>query len=54
MAHGMDVFDAGKHLDKNDPGMPEFFRRLKDSKKKGKKAPPKKDKMMKDLQDYVK
>jgi hypothetical protein len=62
MAKGMDTFDARNHLDKNDPGMPQFLRKLKEHKgKKGKKKDPKEgskadhkeDKMMNHLQDFV-
>lgn len=53
---GMGAFDSRNHIDKDDPGMPQFLRAL--NKKKHKKDEPKKemkhDKMMNHLQDFVK
>lgn len=55
MPKGMDTFDARNHLDKDDPGMPQFLRKLNENKKKKKKEmPAKPDKTMSTLQDFVK
>lgn len=56
---GLKQFDVDTHLDKNDPGMPTFLKKLNDRKKGKGKAKPKakgksKGKVMDHLQEFVK